>query len=434
MLILLALVTTMGVAIAAKVLGWRLPALRSASKPEVDKTVCGEWDLFYGPDHNLGLGYSVLYDVVAIADNDVWAIGFTTHQNQGHSRSLIVHWDGSAWNIVPSPEPSGSVGTYITDLVAITADDIWAVGSYYKEPSHSSEWTLTMHWDGEEWSLVPSPNMGLERNTLNNIAAVSSDDIWATGTYELEKPAGGASSIGWYIQTLHWDGENWTIVPSPIYEVGPHARTYSNGLSSLVALSEQDIWGFGSYIYDDNSPPSKDGLLVLRWNGKDWRIEATAPLTTTSDTITKLGLADTSATGDVWVLGQNLDEQTLLTQWDGTRWNTVSGPIAGDDNKLLAFEAIENDDVWAVGSSESHHGIPHKTLVLHWNGTAWGLIESPNALRNTYFSGVAATPSGEIWTVGYTTDDPYEPHRASLPRYALAARFVETSCATPSGT
>jgi hypothetical protein len=63
--------------------------------------------------------------------------------------TLIDHWDGSAWTILPGPAVSGM----FYGVTAVAANDVSAVdSSYYYGP------TLTEHWDGSVWSVVPSPN------------------------------------------------------------------------------------------------------------------------------------------------------------------------------------------------------------------------------------------------------------------------------------
>jgi hypothetical protein len=62
--------------------------------------------------------------------------------------------------------------------VALSADDVWAVGAY---GPHFAQQTLVLHRNGGEWKLVPAPSLGTEDNYLKSVAAVSADDIWAVG-------------------------------------------------------------------------------------------------------------------------------------------------------------------------------------------------------------------------------------------------------------
>ena len=57
---------------------------------------------------------------------------------------------------------------------------------------------LTIHWDGSSWTIVPSASSG----TLNGVAAVASNDVWAVGSIVVGSD-----------QTLieHWNGSQWQV-------------------------------------------------------------------------------------------------------------------------------------------------------------------------------------------------------------------------------
>jgi hypothetical protein len=77
--------------------------------------------------------------VVALSATNVWAVGGTT--NDPFFQTMTEHWNGTQWKVVPSPSP-GSGGSYVGSVAAISAKDVWTVGS--------SGWpgteTLTEHW------------------------------------------------------------------------------------------------------------------------------------------------------------------------------------------------------------------------------------------------------------------------------------------------
>src|SRR5690348_5578283 len=63
-------------------------------------TNCGQWTLAsYPPDPS---SYSNQFKAMfAYASNDIWAVGEDRDQTTG-SHTLTEHWNGSAWTIVPS--------------------------------------------------------------------------------------------------------------------------------------------------------------------------------------------------------------------------------------------------------------------------------------------------------------------------------------------
>src|SRR5438552_1827217 len=76
------------------------------------------------------------------------------------------------WSQVPSPNV-GANANYLTGVAAIASTDVWAVGYYSGTYTYE---TLIEHWDGTQWNVVPSPKLGLS-NYLTGISAVSSTDI-----------------------------------------------------------------------------------------------------------------------------------------------------------------------------------------------------------------------------------------------------------------
>jgi len=114
-------------------------------------------------------------------------------------RILTAHWNGQTWRVIASPhiEVSSDLG----DLIAIAPNDVWAVGSW-GDP-HTSH-MLAMHWDGNAWSLVPVPSPGpgsngSEQSALSAVSAVGPDDVWAVGDYE--DTSGHRAALA-----IHWDG------------------------------------------------------------------------------------------------------------------------------------------------------------------------------------------------------------------------------------
>src|SRR5258707_14974757 len=78
----------------------------------------------------------------------------------------------------------------------------WAVG-YYTDANWVDQ-TLIEHYDGVTWSVVPSPSPGAQRDILTSVAAISDNDVWATGE---QMDAAGT----WHTLAEHWDGTSWTV-------------------------------------------------------------------------------------------------------------------------------------------------------------------------------------------------------------------------------
>jgi len=114
------------------------------------------------------------------------------------------------WLVVASPNASAT--NYLLGTAALAPSDVWAVGYYYA--SSGVQMTLTEHWNGATWALVPSPNPGIPSNcspgyqgsALTAAGGISASDIWAVGY-----------NCSWQSRTLaeHWNGSQWSAVSSP---------------------------------------------------------------------------------------------------------------------------------------------------------------------------------------------------------------------------
>jgi hypothetical protein len=177
-------------------------------------------------------------------------------------KAIAEHWDGSNWHLV-NVAPPGSGGSELSAVDAVAPDDVWAVGT------HAGS-TLTEHFDGTAWSVVPSPNGDLGDGILSAVVAIAPDDAWAAGatgsdggSRAASRGDGGGGGGGETTLILHWDGSQWTVVPSPN---GPNP---SNVLDDLVAFGPNKVWAGGS-SYDDLAVTSRS--LVERWDGTGWRV------------------------------------------------------------------------------------------------------------------------------------------------------------------
>ena len=280
-------------------------------------------------------------------------MGTHTDPNTGHTQTLVEHWDGTAWSVVPSPN-LGVAENYLTGVTAVAGNDVWAVGNYVNAAVNDQ--TLVEHWDGSNWSVVPSPNVvGTTDNQLTKVSARAGNDVWAVGDFDN------------YDRTLkstlveHWDGSAWSVVPSP------NVGTDNNRLFGVAAVAGNDVWAVGFYVTG-----SLFQTLAEHWNGTAW---AVVPSPNVGISITQLFGVAAVAGNDVWAVGDSAsnayDDVTLVEHWDGGAWSVVPSPNAGNGGgELTAVAARAGNDVWAVGDGNQ------QTLVEHWNGSAWSIVPS----------------------------------------------------------
>ena len=142
-----------------------------------------------------GLGF--LTGVAATAPDNAWAVGYTQSGAGGSYLSLILHWNGQAWAVVRSPNPICQTG--LEAVAAASPRDAWAVG--YTNPNSCSPecGTAALHWNGRRWTVVPSVNPGSGLSVLEGVAIISADNAWTVGTTNF-----------WSTTVIvHWNGKKW---------------------------------------------------------------------------------------------------------------------------------------------------------------------------------------------------------------------------------
>jgi hypothetical protein len=190
-----------------------------------------------------------LFGASADAANDAWAVGFNGSEN---IETSAMHWDGTNWKSVATPNV-GEGTNKLNAVLALAPNDVWAVGfsTPVAPPEQAATLTLIEHFDGSSWVVVPSPNVGpnspSQSNRLLGLTANSANDIWAFGSYFADNGSGHQMTL-----VLHWNGTNWTIAPSP----NPTKGTFlSDVLFAGVVPSPGDVWIFGS---EDEASPTID--------------------------------------------------------------------------------------------------------------------------------------------------------------------------------
>jgi len=150
-----------------------------------------------GHTPNVGTGINILWGVTALAPNDVWAVGSSTASNKPPpgqfdvpSKTLIEHYDGTAWSVVPSPNVGPNSQFQSNQLhgsAAVSPTDIWAFGSYFAADGSGQQSTLVLHWDGASWTLQPSPSPqpgNFRSDVLNGGVVTAPGNVWLTGSMD----------------------------------------------------------------------------------------------------------------------------------------------------------------------------------------------------------------------------------------------------------
>jgi hypothetical protein len=319
--------------------GWAWNNRLSAYRTVIEHWNGATWSLVRSP--NATNGYNFLNGVAVVAANDVWTVGQAANGNT--YKTLVEHWNGAAWSIIPSPNVAGS-SSVLTALSVVSANDIWAVG--YSSDSNFVNHSLTIHWNGATWSIVPAP--AVNDDILFGVDAVASNDVWAVGRSQQE-----ARTL-----TLHWNGSAWSVVPSP------NDSTDDNILFGVAAVTSNDVWAVGIACCSKT--------LAIHWDGASWSVVPTPIFDPNATNQVLIGIVALSS-DDIWTAGQYIvplqgsAEFTLTENWDGSNWNFVPSPNKqNSNNRLHGITATPDGTLWAVGTT-GVFGRPERTLILQKN-------------------------------------------------------------------
>jgi hypothetical protein len=261
-----------------------------------------------------------LFGVSALSAHDIWAVG------ESAGTTLIERYDGSSWTMVPSPSPSPTFNT-LNGVRVVSANDAWAVGSY---TVGRHDRTLILHWNGTAWQQKKSVNpTTVSHDNLFSVAFTSARNGWAAGSFrhvdhnttalierwnghqwqraaiahpgiasQLFGVSAASATSAWAVGTfrsgsttqpllLHWNGTSWKRATGP--------AGLSGSLQSVFAISARNAWAAGEAFHSG----SGDKALLLHWDGSRW---TRVPSGTPGFTSALLGVAASSAR-EIWAVG-----------------------------------------------------------------------------------------------------------------------------------
>jgi hypothetical protein len=282
------------------------------------------------------------------------------------------------WVRVPVPSGVRPLA-HLYDVTAATSTRAWSVGSEYAGYSNSDVpgVPLVLAMRGDRWSKKSLPGITW-RGELRQVAAVSVDDVWATGSDQ--------NKTG---HVLHFDGTSWSEVPLPV----------TGTIQTLAAAPGHAPWIFGR--------TSAGPLFLLHWTGSAF-VQVALP--TGPATVSALGMAPD---GTVWLAGY---EAVVNPPWPlgvpvvrlFRRAGGEFQPVATGDTSPAVYpdNLIANvaGQVWIGGGQAKTTpggpvGQPPASAILNWDGSAWQAATLPSITFG--IPTLAADPAGNpAWATG----------------------------------
>jgi hypothetical protein len=95
----------------------------------------------------------------------------------------VQHWDGVSWKVVPSPNVSSTAGSFNTlrGVIAVNRSDLYAVGFFSNSSTSGQQLRLILHFNGTAWSIIPSPGKATAQQLNGAFARLGAGDVWVAG-------------------------------------------------------------------------------------------------------------------------------------------------------------------------------------------------------------------------------------------------------------
>jgi len=342
------------------------------------------WTIVTTP--NVGNGFNDLYGVAGNDPNDVWAVG--SSQNAGVGYTLALHWNGAGWGAVSTPQPSTS-NQYLGSVSALATNDVWAVGAFINGAGLYQ--TLAVHWNGSAWSTVTTPNAGAGNNLFGGVFMRTPTDGWAVGYYRASP--GTANPRLTLLE--HYDGSVWTIVTSPSPLAGG-----DNVLLSVSATSATDAWAVG-YTTNSTPlfQTLTEHLVSGTWTTVASPNIASGDNVLAG--LVTISPSNAWAVGYGRTDNVSAAFSPLTEHWDGSTWTSQTSSGSGSNgNFLFGVAALPGNNVYAVGGAidvNSHE----QTLVTQFQLPPPTSVMAVAGDQSAMVSWSAPSCDGGFTTTGY---------------------------------
>jgi hypothetical protein len=241
----------------------------------------------------------------------------------GGQRTLVEHWNGSAWGFLTGANPSIATDASLTGVSCPNLKGCFAVGSYSTASATS---TLVEHWNGSEWGIQASPNPPGGAANLRSIACPSPKSCFAVG--------GTATGSGFRALAEHWNGASWGFLSA----ANPSTATAAS-LTGVACANTKSCFAVGNF-----STTTGVKTLAEHWNGSSWSTQAS--VNPSSSSLSAVACPNTKS---CFAVG-NASVKNLVEHWNGSGWGSISSPSPSTVARLTAVTCPSPRICFAVGT------------------------------------------------------------------------------------
>jgi hypothetical protein len=345
------------------------------------------------------------------------AVGNYT-DSSGNILSLAATWNGTAWAVQPTPNPSGASVTGLGGVSCVAAAACEASGDFQLT---SSPLPLAESWNGSAWQIQPAfAPPGAAANSLSAVSCVSAVFCEAVGSHP-DRADLATDSLA-----EMWNGAAWKIqkMPNPAHATSGLRMSLAGvscastrfceavGSSSSAAGGGAERWdgiGWNRQVVPGGALTSVsctsatfcmaaggDGHVDI-WNGTSWSARPTAA------GFTSLGAVSCASPHSCEAVGTG-PSGDAAEGWNGTSWSpqATPTPAGGSSLGLSAVSCAALSSCEAVGNYFSNSTFQQVTVAEVLNGTVWTVQPTPNPAASFASSllGVSCTSATSCTAVG----------------------------------
>jgi hypothetical protein len=350
------------------------------------------------PATSIGAGVTGnwVYDIDALTPNDAWFVGRWIDilpSSLATRPGLLTHWNGSNFTQTNLPIVTGAGGQAFSAVKAISANDVWVVGSSDGYVGANSSVPVVFHYDGSTWTHLPPP-VPTGFISYYDVDATASNDVWLMGI-----AYNGTGQSTPFVN--RWNGSSWTLLP---------------GYPGTIAMKTLS----GGIVY-------QGGFGISRYDGVSWS------QTTTFPTVPGAGINGLDLTGNCELVG--VGGSTLAGSIvpfaarlrTPTLYRTTPRPACATPNGTPALlEPITTPRIgrtFGVSVSDPSGALPVAAGLTYW-------VMSTVSLANTAGCGVPIVYGG-VGGPGELFVDPNNIIYASGPTVSFASAPVSHSVFIP---
>ena len=144
--------------------------------------------------------------------------------------TLAERWNGTSWKVQSTPNPPGGQHNSLQGISCTSATACTAVGNYFN--SAGKLVTLAERWNGTAWTVQGTPNpSGAGGSYLEGVSCTSATACTAVGysDQDLRLPPVTLAE--------RWNGTAWTIEPTPDPTGGQSLSRRLSGVSCTTATT-----------------------------------------------------------------------------------------------------------------------------------------------------------------------------------------------------